>query len=232
MPTHYLDYKEVDIAKGRVLGTSHINKFGYSEDVGASFSTIWDGSNVYTYITTAGTATVTSGTPASDDGGTVLVQGLDSSFNPVEETLTIGGAAGAVLFYRVFRVILLTANTGDVNVDDITVTVDTKSAAIIKAGKGQTLMAVYTVPAGKDAFMLNFHGTAEKNQDYRYDILSRPNGGVFNIKGEFGTFGGSVQHKYEVPLLFTAGTDIEIRAKAGTASSGGGATFEMLLVDT
>ena len=123
MPTHYLDYKEVDIAKGRVLGTSHINKFGYSEDVGSSFSTIWDGSNVYTYITTAGTATVTSGTPASDDGGTVLVQGLDSSFNPVEETLTIGGAAGAVLFYRVFRAILQTANTGDVNVDDITVTI-------------------------------------------------------------------------------------------------------------
>ena len=34
---------------------------------------------------------------------TVTVEGLDASYNQVSETLTVGGSAGTIEFYRVFR---------------------------------------------------------------------------------------------------------------------------------
>jgi hypothetical protein len=71
----------IPIASGAVTGHSHINKFGYSDSI-ASLSTIWDGSNIYTYSTSAGAVTVTSS--STDDAGAVIeVQGLDSSYHLV-----------------------------------------------------------------------------------------------------------------------------------------------------
>jgi len=40
----------IPIASGDVTGYSHINKFGYNDDI-QTLSTIWDGQNIYTYST-------------------------------------------------------------------------------------------------------------------------------------------------------------------------------------
>ena len=140
----HIEYDEgLNIARGLVRGAYSVNKFGYNSSVPSNaFQTVWDGSNLYTYISTAGTATVTSSDTSSDNGGTVKVFGLDANYNLVDETLTIGGSAGSVNFYRVFRATLLTANTSPGNVGTITVTVDSTSAAIISPDRGQTLMAI------------------------------------------------------------------------------------------
>ena len=224
----------IPIAAGEVGGYSHINKFGYSDDI-QNLSTIWDGSNVYTYSSSAGTITVASDAATNgDDGAVIEVQGLDADYNIVVQDITISGSTGTGTtdLIRVFRARVKTPASGETsNVGDIEIDIDAQLRAKILEGNGQTLMVVYTVPAGKTAYLLNLTMSIDKNVDVIYKLMARPyNDGAFNIKGQFGTFGSPIDHNYPVPLKFEEKTDIEVRAEAGN-SCGGGATFDLILVD-
>ena len=230
MAVGYITDQNFQIARGLIRGASHINKFGYNPDVGSNFETVWDGSNLYTYIGTAGTALVTSSNTSDDNNGTVEIQGLDANYNVQTVTATIGGSATTETFIRVFRVKLLTANTGTSNVGTITVTVDSTAAAIISPTKGQTLMAVYTIPAGKKGYLLKLQGNLEKAKESEFQLMARPFGGAFNIKGKFGSSGDVINYDYPVPLEFDEKTDIEVQVRAG-ATTAAGALFDIILLD-
>ncbi len=224
----------IPIAAGEVSGYSHINKFGYSNNI-SSLSTVWDGSNIYTYSTVAGTVTVESDAISDgDDGAVIEVQGLDSNYNLVTQNITISGSTGTGTtdLIRIFRAKVEAAAPGEsTNVGDIDIDIDGALRAKILEDKGQTLMAVYTVPAGKTAYLLNLTLSVDKNVDVLFKLMVHPhNDGAFNIKGQFGTFGSPIEHSYPVPLKFTEKSDIEIRADAGN-TCGGGATFDIILVD-
>jgi hypothetical protein len=191
---------------------------------------VWDGSNLYTYIGTAGTALVTSSNTSDDNNGTVEIQGLDANYNVQTVTATIGGSATTETFIRVFRVKMLTANTGTSNVGTITVTVDSTAAAKISPTKGQTLMAVYTIPAGKKGYLLKLQGNLEKAKESEFQLMVRPFGGAFNIKGKFGSSGDVINYDYPVPLEFDEKTDIEVQVRAG-ATTAAGALFDLILLD-
>jgi len=218
----------IPIATGGVTGYSHINKFGYRSTLATTgFETIWDGAaSNYTYQT-VGTAIATSDAAASaDDTKEVNIQGLDENYNEVSETITIGGGASTAQFSRVFRARMVSEN----NDGNVTITT-TGTVAYIQEDAGQTLMAVYTIPAGKTGYLIKLHGTVDKNQDAIFRLVSRDFGTtVFNVKGQFGVFANSFDYDYPVPLVFSEKTDIEVRADAGN-SMGGGALFDIILVD-
>ena len=215
----------VYLASGLLSGYSHINKFGYRDSVSTTFETIWDGINPYSFITTPGTASITS-TDGGDIGNPVELQGLDADYNLVYETVNVG-STGTQVFSRVFR-----AAAEHSNVGDISVTIDSAERAKILTGAGQTLMAVYTVPAGKTAFLLKFQGSIDKsNGDCKFRIMARPFGNGFKVKGQFGTAAGSsITYDYPIPLKFEEKTDIAIHASAGS-TLGAGAVFDLVLVD-
>ena len=224
----------IPLAAGQIHGYSHINKFGYSDNI-ANLSTVWDGSNIYTYSTSVGTVTVTSDAATNgDDGAVIEVQGLDADYNIVIQDIEISGSTGtgSTDLIRIFRARVKTPAADETtNVGNIDIDIADQLRAKILEEKGQTLMAVYTVPAGKTAYLLNITMSVDKNVDVIYKLMARPieNGG-FNIKGQFGTFGTPIDHNYPVPLKFEEKTDIEVRADAGNAC-GGGATFDIILVD-
>ena len=142
------------------------------------------------------------------------------------------GATGATNLIRIFRARLKTPASGETtNIGIISINIGGQLRAKILAGKGQTLMAVYTVPAGKTAYLLNLTTSVDKNVEVIYRLIARKiDDGGFNIKGQFATFGSPLDHNYPIPLVFTEKTDIEIQADAGN-TSGGGATFDLILVD-
>ena len=221
-----------EVAAGEIAGTSHINKFGYNVAVSSSYEPIWDGSSAYTYNSYAQALRATSDDSA-DNTATVEVQGLDSDYNLAYETLTVGGSDGTTKFIRVFRAIMKTHPTAEENAGVITIANDSDVAqAKILETNGQTLMALYTIPAGKTGYLTNFMGTVDKSNDAIFQIRARPitDGGVFNLKAQFGTFATPVTYEYEVPLVFTEKTDIQVRANAG-ATMGAGATFDLVLID-
>ena len=230
-PEHF-----IQIAVGNVKNTSHINKFGYNSAVGTSYETITDlGTNnlpssaAVVSVVSASTADTSAGTGAR----TVEIQGLDADYNLKTETVTMNGQTAVTTtatFIRVFRMRVASAGTGEVNAGNITASISSSDVARILADEGQTLMAVYTVPANKAAYLVKFQGSLSKNQEAQFQLRARESGGAWNVKGLWGTFAASVNYDYPVPLKFEEKTDIQIRAKAG-ATSEVGAIFDLILID-
>jgi len=217
------------VQKGLVTNYSGLHKFGLNTAVGSSFETIWDGNNTYTYPSSSGTATATS-SDTDDNTGTVEIQGLDSNYDLATETLTIGGSAGTTNFIRVFRAIMKTANTGNTNVGTITITVSSTTVAQIRAGYGQTLMCVYTIPRKFNAFLMQIDVGSSKDleNEIRFIVKDISNGNVWNTKAFITTRGGFIEKNYVVPVTIPEKTDIELIGKASATSSISGG-FELIL---
>ena len=217
------------VQRGDVNNFSGVQKFGYNSSVGTSFETIWDGGGDYTFITSSGTATATS-SDTDDNTGTIQIFGLDSNYDLVEETLTIGGSAGSVSFIRVFRALMKTANTGNANVGTITITVSSTTVAQILPTYGQTLMAIYTVPRKYQAYLVQLDVGSSKDleNEIKFRIKQIDNGNVWNTRSFITARGGFTEKNYHVPEIILEKTDIEMRAKSSATSSISGG-FELIL---
>jgi len=234
--SRYLEDEGIHIARGAIFDTSHINKFGYNTAVGSSYETITDlGTN--NLPTSAAVVSVVSASSADDEGSTgaekVEIQGLDANYNLQIEEVTMNGTSAVTTtntFIRVFRMRVTQAGTGEVNAGNITASISSSDVARILADQGQTLMAVYTVPKGKRAYLVKFQGSLSKNQEANFQLRARESGGAWNVKGLWGTFAETVNYEYPVPLEFDEKTDIQIRGKAGETSEMG-AIFDLVLLD-
>lgn len=234
--SRYLEDEGIHIARGAIFDVSHINKFGYNSAVGTSYETITDlGNN--NLPTSAAVVSVVSASSADDEGSTgaekVEIQGLDANYNPQIEEVTMNGTSAVTTtntFIRVFRMRVTQAGTGEINAGNITASIGGSDVARILADQGQTLMAVYTVPKGKRAYLIKFQGSLSKNQEANFQLRIKVNGGAWNVKGLWGTFSESVNYEYPVPLEFDEETDIQILGKAG-ATSEMGAIFDLVLLD-
>ena len=219
----------INLASGLVAGYSHIHKFG-ATNVDVTGGTVWDGNIgdvTYAYPDT-GHAVVTS---TDNIGDLVIITGLNEFFYEISEIVAIGDTS-IEQFSRVFRAQML-INT---NVADVDITMSGGLAARITAGLGQTLMAVYTVPAGKSAYLLKLTLGSDKastNSAMGYSLMVR-NGpsGVFRIKSRLYSAGGqNILQEYPVPLLFPEKSDIRVDFTAAQATKVS-STFEIILVDT
>jgi hypothetical protein len=176
---------------------------------------------------------------AGDTGLIVTVQGLDSDWSPVSEDITITGAdqAGTQLFRRVNRV-FITSTTAATNLGDIDIEAGSAggtTVARITAGLGQTLMAVYTIPAGKTGYLYQGTASIQKGGDATGFMMVRYNtsgttfrvGHTFEVEGE----GGQYLYKFSFPIPLPEKTDIDVRATMRTNNVRMTAAFDILLVD-
>ena len=222
----------INVQKGLIEDFSAVGTFGYNDAISTSFETVSSVGGVYSYPTTATTATVTSSDTASDNTGTVLVSGLDENYDLASETLTIGGGAGSITFIRVFSARMLTANTGNANVGNLTVTVDSKTVAYVQATYGASLSAIYTIPRNKRGWIVSASIGMSKQKEVESKILTKQvsNGNVWNTVGYQTTFAVPVYRKFEIPILVDQKSDIELRAKADATSAISG-SFSLYLED-
>ena len=222
----------IGVAYGRYPELSGIDKFGYLPTATTSYKTIWDGDNVYTYPSAATTMNVVSSAGATDNGIDITIQGLDADYNQVTETVTLGddsagGTATTTEFLRVFRAFVANGTniTGNVTIEQ-----DGVVYAKIFAEMQQTLMAVYTIPAGKRGYLVAANISVEKNQPVIAKLMVRKPGNVLRVQGIVSTFGVPFQRVWQLPPVIDEKSDIEIRAKAGATTSIA-AGFEIVLED-
>ena len=248
----------IDIPLGNVTGKSVVHKFGEAPDfdTGDGSVNIWDGANdtspnlmTYTYSSTADIDSLSS----SDNSDTqdVEVQGLDISNTLTVQTVTLTGQTRVAIPTALKRVFRLknqgsTNNAGTVYCfKNIATTGGVPNTlanirALMRIGNNQTLMALYTIPAGKTGLMTDFWASsvdASKDTEYKLRLEARPGGGVFQLKHEssFSDAGGShIQHTRTMYEKFDAETDIQIKVSiigvgvTGVAVSAG---FDIILVD-
>ena len=218
------------VRKGIYDNMGGIDKFGYLPVATSSFLTVWDGGTVYAYPSSAVNMNVSSDESA-DNGIEITLQGLDANYNQITETVTLDDtdSAGAVettnQFLRVFRAY---NNSNTDLTGDVTIANGGTTYAKVLGTYQQTLMAVYTIPAGYRGYLVAANISVEKSQPVVAKLMTRRQGGVLRASGIVSTFGVPFQRVWQIPPVLPEKTDIEIRAKAGATTSIS-AGFEILL---
>jgi hypothetical protein len=249
----------LNIAQGNVTGQTFIHKFGNAPSfaTGNGIVTIWDAADgsgsaqyQYNYSSTADIDSISSSN--AGDTQDIEIQGLDANYNLVTQTVTLNGQTTVILptpLIRVFRmfndnsttlagnVFLYTNGTATTGgVPNVTANI----RAGIEVPNNQTLMAIYTVPAGKTAYMRDWYAaTAAGNKSATYKVIlkARNFGKVFRTKHVSSISDVAVntyQHKYEEPEVFAEKTDIEMTVEllsTGVTGASISAGFDLVLVD-
>jgi hypothetical protein len=236
----YFNWNEnfrLNVARGKVRGASMIHKFGAVPEVAnASTGTVWDKpTTVYPWsaFDTAGPITASIAN-ASDNGKQVLVLGLDENYEEIEELFTLSSAstvAGIVNFKRVFRAFVTNGSTD--NVGDINFTKSESDVLRITAGKAQTLMAIYTVPAGKTGYLYQGACSAQAGADATGNMYVRYFGQqAFRIGHSFEVSGNAVyDYNFTFPIQIPEKSDIDVRVTVRTNKGRYTAAFDLLLLE-
>lgn len=227
-----------EIAKGNVSGSTFVEKFGRNTAVAQTTQeTIWDGSTLYSYPSSATITHIISADAA--DTMDVEVQGLNASWELVTQEVTLNGATQVALgtpLIRVFRAKILgsTATQGAVTVTDDG---QSNTYAQINVGVNQTNMAVYTIPAGKTGYLHKWYAgilraTGVSPVAADIDVYRRESGGVFRSTQPIGvqnTGNGAWQYDFKFAITLPAKTDIEVRANPSAAADiSAGFTIELV----
>jgi hypothetical protein len=230
----------LEVAQGLVSGITSNHKFGAVPSMGDNTTgTIWDINDTLYPWTALDTPAVVNveRNDAADNGLIVTVQGLDTNWDFVEEEITITGAdqVGSTLFRRVNRAFI--TDTGSTNAGDIDIEAGAAGGTVvarITEGQGQTLMGVYTVPAGKTGYLLKINTSAEDGKDASGFLYVRATDAIpFRIKHtwEFSGAAGPYEYDFAVPIVITEKSDIDVRATTRDKNGRYTVAFDILLVD-
>jgi hypothetical protein len=178
------------------------------------------------------------------------VQGLDTNWDLTILTgVTLDGAdsttevALATALRRVFRVKVTDSSVADSNIwVGATGMAAATANAIVTAGNNQTLMAIYTVPNNKTAYVNDYYATANPGAGapttfyVRLWARDNTNGYAPQLKHHLGVAAdvdayGRFQHSFTPPLSFAEKTDIYVTGTPTGASVDCSAGFDLILVD-
>lgn len=244
-----------NVAEGNVPGYSIYEKFGEAPVVTTSTdpADVWDGAGIsgaelYTFSSSADIDSISSSN--GSDTQDIWVEGLDANYNLVQQTVTLTGQTTATLgtpLMRVFRMV----NVGSTDIVGVVYcyingatvssgvpTVSTTIRAMINDGNNQTLMCIYTVPAGKTAFFWGGYVSISRGPasaaycDFTW--RARTVGSVFAVKSRISCQSAgrsSWDYTYKAPITLPEKTDILIRCEevSGTVGASGG--FTVVLKD-
>jgi hypothetical protein len=227
-------------------GFGQIHKFGavpaMSQDTAG---TIWDENDtVYPWTTVDANTVLTVSVVAPNnegsartthDGDTVEIQGLDGNYDLQTETVTISGSSATTTntFKRVFRARFTNGGSFDPNSERILIKSGGTTVAKILEDVGQTLMSVYTIPAGYTGHLMRLDVTAQGTATGSFKLYCRDNGvGSFRVKhtAEVNGVGGAYQLQYPIPQSLAEKTDIDARMHTQSNNGRYTCTFDILLV--
>jgi len=241
----------LEIAKGNVAGHSVINKFGANHEVtNDTTEDVWDGGGTYSFPATATITHIRSAVDSADTRGkTIQVQGLDANWDLVvqEKDTDVSNSTTEIALdtalIRIFRMKVFEDTVLDQDIwagDDDFVVGDAK--AIIQAGHNQTLMAIYTVPNGHTAYMVNYYcdfvPTETKQPDsveYSVWTADRGTGYEFQLKHKraIPQGGSGFDHLFKPYFKIPEKTDIKISAECNGGTGDDAhvhAGFDLILV--
>jgi len=139
-----------------------ITQLGYNPSITSATSLaapqdFWPGGGAYPWMSSATSLEIVSAsandTAAGTGARTVAISGLDASFNPVIQVITLNGTTAVAIPTQLLRInsaVVASAGSGGVNAGNLTIRVSGGGATrgIVLAGYGTLRQSQYTVPAG------------------------------------------------------------------------------------
>jgi hypothetical protein len=232
-----------EVSKGNLPTHAYVNKFGVNFAVPTTTEvTLASQGGIYVYPSTELQMTLQSTSSNDTLAGTgaqkVRIYGQDINNVPITEVVEMNGLTPVntiYKYYRVFRIKVIQAGVLGGLAGNITVenggTTYAEVTFIASTITNQTLMALYTIPAGYTAYLKRFDFHSGFIRDTQVTILAREPGEPFQMKAFIPIRDSGDDRTYDLMPRFPEKTDIEMRAKNLDASqtlvvSG---TFDLLL---
>lgn len=234
---HLYEHDYLAIAKGESNGYSAVHKFGanFDLDAGTVPETIWTNGGLYPWSALDNSEVIYVKSDDNDDTSQLEIIGLDEDWNEASETVTMSGTtpvATTSTFRRVYRMIY--NHTGE-NEGVITAHAGSSGGTVvanIDEGVSQTLMCVYTVPAGYTAYLVSLGFAVQKNKDAQVRFYSRGSKDEsFKIKHIAEVYEAQYNYMFVVPLKFLEKSDLELRsADVESNNTRVTANFDLILI--
>lgn len=231
-PTLRTSMFNLAVARGEVPGVTGLSIAGYNPAVGTTFVPCWEDGN-YVYFNTAQQVRIWSESTADTDV-TVLVNGLDSNYNIISETIHLTnsttGVLSSLLFLRINSISItkLPMNVGRIHAGSSDKAI---SLAYITVDAGRSQMTVYTVPAGYTFYLTqsNFYTNQTGSQTALYRSYTKTPTGITNT---ILTFPFVTQYRSDkvVPRPYPERTDIQWQVASSTGTSRIGGQIEGYLI--
>jgi len=235
------------VTEAEVLNAYLIDKSGATETLGVTantMSTVWGGTGLYPWTTFTGSGNKIYIKSVTNDpkvqGKSVTIEGLDSNYDILIETVTLHASNTAIPvstvnnFYRTNKMYLTGNNTNNLPHDyNIELTYGSSSGTLVGQmnapwGRGQNCF--YTVPRGYEGFVLSINGNSGKMDEITSSLWFHPYGGTWTLQKSFKFISGTFDHNFRTPLRISEKSDVEIRAFALVESSRIGTEFQMLVL--
>lgn len=219
----------LDIALGRDYNLTFEHKFGVNRNLVSGTQSIWTAGGLYPWDALDDPEILYIVSTSDSDISTINLYGLDANYLPLTETVILTGQTPKATqnqFKRIFRMI-----TTDTNIGVITARTVSGSGTVVahmEAGKSQTLMAVYTIPATVNAYGTQFTIGVGKGGDASFSPYVREVGGAFRVRGEVELYQNTFTQSYSVPIPIGPKADIDFRATTSGNNFPATASFDLI----
>jgi len=173
------------VAQGLIPNNSQVNIFAFSDNVKTGTPvTLWEltGTTGYTFPASAAQLVLVSTSASDNTRATILINGLDSSWNQISETIALNGTSNVTTvnsYLRINSMIMTSTGTGQTtNVGTITAKIGATTYAVIAVGIGRSQAAVYSTPNGYTMYLISinaFNGDAAAGNAINYQVKSTNN---------------------------------------------------------
>ena len=175
---------------------------------------------------------------------TVLVDGLNASYQRVTEVVSLDGQTPvntANSYIRVNKIIVLTAGSGGTSVGNIyagtgSVSLGVPAVVVNQTGilANETESSFYSVPAGYTAFINAWtmsSGNTTADEWTRFTLRIRPFGGVFGIKAQYHIPASGIYECMAVyPLPVPEKSDIDVLAATSDGTAAVSSQLQIVLI--
>ena len=229
---------EWQIARNQIADAIPINIFGYNDSISTSPQAVWDVSTDYLFPETANVLTIHSSSSLDDTNTRILISGLDSNWNMLNESVTLNGTSNVTTsnsFLRVNQMIVTRVGAGHLgNEGTITARNNGNIYAQINPQISKTQMAVYSVPAGYTLYITQVTGLsgdaagASKFMNFQCDIKNNVTGVNFILLRT--TWQNIYQVQRVIPIAQTEKQDLKWQLYTGQGTYSGSIIVEGALI--
>jgi hypothetical protein len=211
------------VAQGGVANVSNVNIYGTQATINATFIPVWENATAYTYPGSAIQMRLYSSS-ASDTNVSVQIQGLDTNYLPITETLVLtNGATGVLTVNSYLRInginVTRTTSVNPVGTLYLSNSGKTVTYAQIAIGIGRSQACIYTVPAGYTFYLqrVQAYTSSGNNKTTYYRSQTVSNTGIASAV-LVTPFINEYKVERIVPRPYTEKTDIQFQASSDATS--------------
>lgn len=230
---------DLQVSRGQISFHTPIFRAAYSTYVttGQNYA-IWNRAANYTFPTVASTMKLSS-SAVGDTTQSVLIQGLDSSYNEISEVIALNGQNGVTSvnsYLRVNDMIVVTDSpTGNIYFGTGTITsgVPANVYGFISAGDNKMLAAIYTVPAGHTLYIMGGSLSVNTANATKYVtvLFKLSTGGVTYVGAPIIGGSGFQYFPYTPPLKVVEKTDLlDVATTTDNTASSATANLQGVLI--